>query len=478
MGLFDIFKRAPKPEPVAVPEKPTEQAGVGGTAVFGDGWIYSKEKSADLRDAARWKTFNEYAHNIAIVATAIRRYSDLFGLVEWRFVPAKVDGAATPETEQLAEFARQQLMGMDTPWSTVVERAGLFKWFGVSAQEWTAKVIAEGEWRGKFGLRDIAIRPADTIERWPMVDGRLTEIVQRDPGDGSEHRIPREKLFYLVDGLLTDSPFGTGLLRHVAEPARRLGVLEAIEGWGFQTDLGGQAVGRVPAGEMASLPAQKQTELTRGLREFLENPIKRPGLGLILDSGTYKDAAGQPSSIPKWGVELLRAAGTSHKEVGDAIKRLIWQNALVLGVEHLMVGFDGAGSNSHQQQKSSDFYRLVISTLNKVADACKRDVLTPLWTLNGWDTATVPTPTIDKLAFQDITAVIDGLAKLTTENPRFPHVQQIYEAWGLTPPPEDMLEEAAEERRTEAEAQFGLKRQAADDEAVDVDLEQDDEEDD
>ena len=377
----------------------------------------------------------------------------------------------------MAHEIERQLKGLETPWSTVVERAGLFMWFGVSAQEWVLREATHGDFAGALELADFLVRPPATIERWPMADGKLTEIVQRDPLTGEEKRVPRWKLLYLVDALITDDPQGTGRFRQVAELAKRLGVLEQIEGWGFQTDLGGQAIGRIPEAELAKLPAAEQARMKAGILEFLREPIKRPGFGLALDSSPYKDASGNLTNIPKWGIELLRAAGTSHKEVGEAIKRLIWQMALVLGVEHKLVGFDGAGANSHQKQKSADFYNATLSALTKMAEEFRR-VLVTLFQLNGWDPALVPTPTLDYLAFQDVAGVIDGIQKLSTEDPRMPHVQQLFKAMGLTPPPEDLLEELAEERRAEAEARFGLQQKqqrVAEEEAVDVDI--DDEED-
>jgi len=68
-------------------------------------------------------------------------------------------------------------------------------------------------------------RPLEQAERASPLDAvhQLTRA-------GNSYTIPRNRLFYCWDDLLTDVPDGIGLLRHVIELVRRLNVLEALEG--------------------------------------------------------------------------------------------------------------------------------------------------------------------------------------------------------------------------------------------------------
>ena len=85
MGLLDLFRRRPS-EPTAAPSsdpppKPDEQVGTGGTASWG-GYPSSNEASADMRGAARLKTYGDMVRNVAIIATAVRRTYRLIGGVK------------------------------------------------------------------------------------------------------------------------------------------------------------------------------------------------------------------------------------------------------------------------------------------------------------------------------------------------------------------------------------------------------------
>ena len=61
-------------------------------------------------------------------------------------------------------------------WARIVRRAAMYRFYGFSIQEWTAKRRPDG----LLTLADVAPRSQMTIERWDMLtDGSIQGVVQR-----------------------------------------------------------------------------------------------------------------------------------------------------------------------------------------------------------------------------------------------------------------------------------------------------------
>ncbi len=154
---------------------------------------------------------------------------------------------------------------------------------------------------------------------------------------------------------------------------------------------------------------------------------------------------------------------------------------MLIGFEHLLLGADGAGSLAMHASKIAGTLRIVTSKLNRIAEVMRRDVLRPLWIVNGWDPKTVPTLTWDALEFADLEKIVDSISKLLTAAAVEPGradalVEKILANQGLPPLTARDDEEVMLRRREEAQAAAGLgKKPAAGDEP---DVEDPDEEDD
>ena len=410
--LSKLFGRGDRKPTAAV--KPTETIGTGGTAVY-SGYLSSREGSADLNGTTRYKTYGEAIANVAIVGAGVRYFLNLIAGTGWKAEPAD----DSPEAVALAEQVERMLFGgrltggMSTPWYRVVRKAALFRFHGHAELEWTAKVGDDGV----VCFADIELRPQHTIERWDVdASGTLRGVWQRSPHDGREIYLPREKLVYLVDDSLTDSPDGVGLLRHIAEPVRVLKRFLQLEGWGYETNMHGTPVVRAPIAAMRKTMTEAQvTAAMAPLTAFLENHIRNPGLGLTLDSGTYantsSDGSESPSSINHWGLDLLQGSGGQEGTIHVAIERINREIARVLGVEHLLLGSD-KGSFALAKNKSDTFAQMVSGTLRELAWTFESDLLGPLWKLNGWDEKLIPRLKPDPVQLRDVEEIVNALATL------------------------------------------------------------------
>lgn len=436
-GLFPRKTRAPKP---------TETVGVSGTAVYG-GYLDSKETNKKLADPSqRYTLYSNLLANVSIIAAGVRYYLNLVGKATWKVEPAEKDNALAQE---IADFIESAMKDMETPWPRVVRRAAMYKFYGFSIQEWTAKKRTDGA----IGIRDVSPRPQHTIERWDMdpATGEVRGVGQRSPQDGQEIYLPRTKLVYAVDDSISDSPEGLGLLRNMVEPGLRLLRYQELEGFGFETDLAGVPVIRAPIAELNRqvknnllTQAEAQALLDPMLR-FIQNHIKNRHQGLMQDSAPYQseDSRATPSSTNMWDVELLKGeSAESLQTIATAIERVTREIARIMNMEHLLLGGDGKGSLALSADKAASVGLMVDSTLEELEWVLRRDFVRTLVRLNGWPDELAPTLQTEKAQYRSVTEITQALVDLSTAGaplvPGDPAIDEVRELLGLSGVPEEI----------------------------------------
>lgn len=426
---------------------PKETLGTSGTAVVG-GFPRSNEKSTDLIGQKKYKTYDDFKYNFDIVATAIRRVLLLVLGATWRIQPPEGSGA---EGERIAEAIDTILLkprAFGRPWKDVVARQFMHVYDGAAIAEWTA--INRDD--GLVGFEDIAPRPMHTINRWDVTpNGVLHGVWQQSPWTFMQIPIPRAKLLYCVDSLLSDSPEGTGLLRHIADPARELKRLTQIEGWGFETDLSGVPKAHVPYMEIQKqvrdkkITPQQATDYLKGITSFCEDHVVEPGRGILLESATYPNADGTPSAVRMFDLEILTAQIGSLPALNVSIERKVRQIARVLGVEGLLLGSDGKGSYALSKDKTYALVQIIAAGLDSLAMTFDHDLIPWCMRLNGWNKKYTPTMAATAVQLRDIEMITSALEAIGRAGlpANDPAVNEIRELIGVSPAPEDMLTEDA-----------------------------------
>lgn len=426
-------------DPRKVP--PSKTVGAAGTAIYG-GFIQSREKSSALTGAQRYQTFSEILANVSIVAAGTRFFLNLVSKAAWKVEPAIVPGQEARAVE-LAELVEDILHDMATPWHRIIRRSAMYRMYGFSVQEWTAKHREDGA----IGFLDIEPRAQITIERWDAdYHGRVFGCVQRAPQDSELIYLPVKKLLYMVDDSLNDSPEGLGLFRHIVKDSTELGRYEQLEGWGFETDLRGIPIGRGPFQALqdmvdaGTLSKEQKATIEAPIRDFVENHITNPKLAVLLDSMTYEsqDEASKPSNVKQWDVELLTGGNTSADAVANAIMRKNREIARVLNVEHLLLGDGTRGSAALSRDKSQSFAMMVDGTLDETVETVERDVVLPIFLLNGWPLELLPTLKTEAIQHREVTEVTGALSDMAKAGavlePDDPAILEVRDLLGLSRP--------------------------------------------
>lgn len=481
MGLFSFLFNRPKKT------SPTVASGTTGVNAFG-GKIVSYEISPDLQGRNLYVTFSNMIANATVVGTAVRYYQNLIGGTSWSVEPKEGTGT---KGEEAAELVRTGLFEANMPdsWSTCVKRASLYRMIGFSTHEWTMR---RRPLDGKMVYGSIEHRPQSTIEFWDIAeDGRgpLQGIVQVPLLEHKTYYVPRNRLWYCVDNSLTDSPDGVGMLRHVVEPWRRLKRFEQLEGFGFETDMRGIPVGKIPyqaleqyAKKHGKNAAWIQAQIAP-LELMIQNHVKNPWQGITFDSTPYVDDGGaqtgqKHTNVPQWALELLKGDGYGLAEVNVVIDRINREIARALGMEFIMMGGDGKGSNAQHQDKTSMFASVLEATLRELAWFTVHDLVYPLLELNGIDPEEFcPQVMPDPIATERIEVTVDALSKLAAAGavlmPDDPAINQIRRRLSLAEQPElppELLGTLANPRAPL------VPEDPDDDDSVDVDLSDTDDE--
>lgn len=402
--------------------KPMTPMGVGGTPVYA-GYVRTAERNPKLIGQEKYRTYADILTNASIVAAGMRYFLNIIARPEWNVEPAD----QSDEAKKAAEFVERALFDdLKTPWSRIVRRMGTYRFYGFDIQEWTAKKNDNGT----IGFEDIESRPQWTIWRWEVDErGKVIGAWQRDPLTGRELGLPREKLLYLVDDTLTDSPEGMGLLRHCVEPAERLKEYLTQEQFGFIRDLRGIPIGRAPIEELdaavaaGTITAAARDQALEGLKDFVSLQRKSADTSIVLNSQPYKNLADSGESMAgqyKWGVELINGVAPGLEAVAQAITRTQTEIARVLGIEHLMLGSDSAGSYAMAKDKSTNLYLLANSVLRDIRLQAQFDLLQPLWKLNGFDGELMPRLKSEDVAPKDVNQVTAVLAQLAAAGAPIP----------------------------------------------------------
>ena len=444
-AFLGIFNRAKA--------NPRETVGTGGTAVFG-GYVLENEKNPKLIGRQKYITFSEIIANIAIVGAGLRYYSNLISKASWRVEPDEDGGS---QAQEYADLIEEMMYDMTTPWHRVVRRAAMYRMYGFSVQEWTAKRRKDG----LIGMLDVESRPQSTIEKWDLDEsGTVAGVVQVSPQDQREIYLPRSKIIHIVDDVINDSPEGFGIFRQLVESAQRLSNYQRLEGFGFETDLRGVPLGRGPFSllqkmvEEGKITSEQKATLEEPLKKFITNHVKNPALGLMLDSATYlsQDAAASPSGIYQWGLDLMQGSAPSLAEVAAAIERVNREMARLLGVEHLLLG-STEGSYALSRDKTHNFALIIDSSLEEISETYDADYVRPIARMNGWDEALMPALRTESIRFKDVeqvTAAIRDLAQAGA--PLAPDDEAINEIRDLVGLSHVDLERAAEDAMVRQQA--------------------------
>lgn len=395
--------------------KPNQKVSKPSYNVF-SGYLSTNEKNSSLRGVAKYQTFDNILCNTSIVAASVRFITTLATKAQWGLKPAD----DSQEAEKLKDRTEKLLFDeMKTPWHKVVKSAFTHKVFGFSLQE----VVNIKHEDGVIGIHTITSIPQVTVDRWDIDEfGEIQGVWQNNVQTFHDIYIDRHKMIYVVDDTMTDSPEGLGLFRHLVEPVDRLNRYLQLEGFSFEADLRGVPVFKAPIDEMTASIKQHNPDLNddqikaevdkilQNCENFAEGMINSDAMRwIMLDSGSYTGDNGQSgitvSSTSKWDISLLQSDSSGQKEIAEAINRIIYELARILGSEGLLLGSGTTGSQALSKDVSQRAALMIDSALAEIREALQKDLIDRIWMDNGWPDELKPKFTVEQTRVKDVSEI-------------------------------------------------------------------------
>lgn len=422
------------------------EIGYAGLSLF-DG-VTNEEMKRELNWPYSAKTYKEMSYHTSINA-CLSLYENLISKVEWRIVPPK---KATEEEKKQAEFVEQCINDMDIPFRQVIKDCLSSNIYGFSVLEkvYRRRLYSNGSVYndGKIGLKKIALRNQETIEKFIFDDtgNELIGVKQNlslvaNLGLGRSFKqmeivLPRSKFMHITTGRNRNDPYGKSPLRDVYLAWRYLTVIQEIEAAGVARDLQGMPILYLPAQYMAADASPEQKAVYENFKNIIRNIQNNSQSGVILPSQADPD-----TRQPLFDLKLLSTEGGKKNFDTTKVKEY-YQNQIYTGLfaDVLILGQGGVGSFALGQIKNSLTGSAVESMLDNIVEVFQRDVIRQIYELNGWDISRCASLDYENLHAVDLETLSKFWQRVTSvglvEKDR-PVLNAVRTAAGVDPLPDD-----------------------------------------
>jgi hypothetical protein len=383
--------------------------GVAGTSTR-NGTLKADDLQPELRGKRAIRKFREMRDNDATIGAALYAVEQML-----RDVPIKITPADdSEEAQEEAEFVESVLEDMDHTLDDHISEALSFLTFGFATFEVVYKrrvgpYERNLKKRSKFtdnriGIRKIAPRAQWTINRFEVdqQSGDLYGFYQDVASGFGSNYIPMRKAILYRTTTINGDPSGRSILRNAYSAYERLNAIQQYEAIGIERELAGIPHAEVPAEYLSADATEAQQAVLNQLKEILRDLKFNEQGFLITPSDTYPGKDGEPTNQKLVSVKLISAEGTRNIDIDPVVKRYQHDIARSVLAEFIMLGGGTNGSYALSKSKSDIFLRALESYINTIVDVLNKQLVEPLWRINGLDFKYMPKITAGDVAPHDL----------------------------------------------------------------------------
>lgn len=306
--------------------------------------IYEEIKR-ELRYPRAAQTYKEMSTEAPVIASILYLCNSAIRSLTWT-----VDG-----DKRARKFLEENLAGMDTPWSQIVEESLSALVYGFCFLETVYQI---DEKSGKIMWKDFAPRSQSSLVGWRYTGDDCTHFVQYDPTSGQTIEIPLSRGILININKTRKNPEGQSLLRSCYVPYRYLQQLQQIEAIGIERAMNGFPVITTPE----NINLREDSPETTALRD----EIAKMGEGIRNDSIDY---IAKPQG---WEVQLLTPSTNRSVDVDKTIKRYNSQiaSSFSANIQDMANAVNASAANVQQtllNQALQTFVDNIAETFNKYA---------------------------------------------------------------------------------------------------------------
>ena len=399
------------------------QLGQGGTNTK-DGTIRADEFLPDLKGKRAIRKFREMRDNDSTIGAIMYATEQVLRDVDYYVEPASDKLKAKKE----ADFVKSVLEDMEHSLDDHISEALSHLTFGFSIFEVVYKRRRGPQQRqaannskfsdGRLGVRKLASRAQWTIERFD-VDKTTGDVlgVRQEQNYGSKSLfIPANKLLHYKTTNTNNDPSGRSILRNAYSAYTYLKNLQNIEAIAVERELHGVPVGRISAEYLSPDATSDQAALRSQMEKILRDlKFNEQGYAL-LPSDVYRDADGKPTNQRIVDIELIASNGSRNIDINPIISRYQHDIARSVMAEFLMLGAGANGSYALSKSKTDLFLRSMESYINSIFDVLNKQLVEPLWHMNGLDFDLMPKICAGDVAPHDLRELGSYLRNLNGAN--------------------------------------------------------------
>ena len=389
-----------------------------------DGTIRADEFLSDLKGKRAIRKFREMRDNDSTIGSIMYATEQVLRDVEYHIEPANDSDEAKKE----ADFVKSILEDMEHSVDDHVSEALSHLTFGFSIFEVVYKRRRGPDFRagkkyskhsdGRIGVRKLASRAQWTIERFDVdkTTGDVLGVRQEQNYGIKSLFIPANKILHYKTTNTNNDPSGRSILRNAYTSYQYLKNLQNIEAIAVERELHGVPVGRISA-EYLSPDATTDQVSVRSQMEKILRDLKFNEQGYaLLPSDVYRDADGKPTNQRIVDIELITSNGTRNIDINPIINRYQHDIARSVMAEFLMLGAGANGSYALSKSKTDLFLRSMESYINSIFDVLNKQLVEPLWHMNGLNFDLMPKICAGDVAPHDLRELGSYLRNLNGAN--------------------------------------------------------------
>lgn len=401
----------PSPAPAAAPSTATSPEAaaaatpidvpIGTSGLRRVGGYVDEELLVKLSGRRAARVYREMSDNSPIVGAVLYVIEMLLRQVEWRTEPA----GETPRQLEAKKFLDECFEDMSHTWDELVSEVLSMLPYGWSYFELVFK-LRRGQTEdprtrsrftdGKIGLRKIAIRAQDTLDRWEFDDdGAVLGMWQQDVWVGKTTVfIPIGRALLFRTTSRKNNPEGRSMLRNAYRPWYFAKRIEEIEAIGIERDLTGLPVVTIPPEFMSRTATADQKALRQSYATLVQQIRRDEREGIVMPA--EEDAKGQKTG---YKLSLLASPGRRAIDTSGVITRHEQRIAMTMLAEFIFLGTQNVGSWSLASTKTSMFSTALGGHMENIASTVNRYLVPRLMGLNGFTADEYP-----RMVYGDIEA--------------------------------------------------------------------------
>jgi len=394
--------------------------GVGGRNVR-NGTIHADEFLPELRGRNAIRKYREMRDNDSTIGAVMYATEQVLRDVKFEVKPSiKGDAKAIKE----AKFVEEVLEDMDHTLDDHISEALSFLTFGFMPFEVVYKRRIGPYERspkkrskysdGRFGIRKIAARAPWTVDRFD-VDQKTRDTLgfyqSVSSGFGTNYIPIRKSILYRTTSINGD-PTGRSVLRNAYTAYTRLNTVQQYEAIGIERELAGIPHAEVPSEYLSPDATEDQVAFRNNLESILKDVKFNEQGFLITPSDTYPDKDGAPTNQKLVSVRLMSSEGSRNIDIDPVVKRYQHEIARSVLSEFLMLGGGSNGSYALSKSKTDLFLRTLESYIQTIVDVLNKQLVEPLWRINGLNFKYLPKIKAGDVAPHDLKEIAAFLRNL------------------------------------------------------------------